>query len=43
MSDGASGTYFAYGSNMDVTDMRARCPDAVFLEVGYDQEFQVLH
>ena len=26
--------YFAYGSNMDPVDMRARCQDAVFLEVG---------
>ena len=40
MSDGASGTYFAYDSNMDVTDIRARCPDAVFLEVGTIKNFK---
>ncbi len=40
MSDGASATYFAYGSNMDAADMRARCRDAVFLDVGTIEDFK---
>jgi len=27
--------YFSYGSNMDIKSMKTRCPDSIFLGIGY--------
>jgi gamma-glutamylcyclotransferase (GGCT)/AIG2-like uncharacterized protein YtfP len=35
-------SYFAYGSNMDTTQMRKRCPDATFLNIAVLRSYRFI-
>lgn len=35
--------YFAYGSNMDINQMKDRCPDAEFMNVAYLKGYRFVY